>query len=165
MTTTRRIMLALALLPAAAATGADALGDAIREAVGDGPITDGGIVLRAPATAENGGQVPITILAESPMTAADHVTAIHVFATAIRTLIEHPMETGLRQDGPRRDMLTRLLVRMNAETVLAAEFRNGTAANPYHVFFVRMDRTSTFDFTWTDEAGRSARVEARVSVS
>ena len=27
----------------------------------------------------------------------------------IRTLIEHPMETGLQ--GPRRDMLTRLLVR------------------------------------------------------
>ena len=82
----------------------------------------------------------------------------------ICTLIEHPMETGLRQDGPRRDMLTRLLVRMNGETVLAAEFRNGTSANPYHVFFVRMERTSRFDFTWTDEAGRSARAEARVTV-
>jgi sulfur-oxidizing protein SoxZ len=81
----------------------------------------------------------------------------------IRTLIEHPMETGLQ--GPRRDMLTRLLVRMNGETVLAAEFRNGTSANPYHVFFVRMERTSQFDFTWTDEAGRSARAEARVSVA
>ncbi len=80
----------------------------------------------------------------------------------IRTLIEHPMETGLQ--GPRRDMLTRLLVRMNGETVLAAELRNGTSANPYHVFFVRMERTSTFDFTWTDEAGRSARAEARVTV-
>jgi sulfur-oxidizing protein SoxZ len=80
----------------------------------------------------------------------------------IRTLIEHPMETGLQ--GPRRDMLTRMLVRMNGETVLAAEFRNGTSANPYHVFFVRMERTSTFDFTWTDEAGRSARAEARVTV-
>jgi sulfur-oxidizing protein SoxZ len=80
----------------------------------------------------------------------------------IRTLIEHPMETGLQ--GPRRDMLTRLLVRMNGETLLAAEFRNGTSANPYHVFFVRMDRTSSFDFTWTDEAGRSARAEARVTV-
>jgi sulfur-oxidizing protein SoxZ len=86
----------------------------------------------------------------------------------IRTLIEHPMETGLRHEGARavpRDMLTRLLVRMNGETLLAAEFRNGTSANPYHVFFVRIERTSTFDFTWTDGAGRSARAEARVSVS
>jgi sulfur-oxidizing protein SoxY len=82
--TTRRSLLALALLPAGAAAAAtdDALAAAIRDAVGDAPITDGGITLRAPATAENGGQVPITILAESPMTATDHVTAIHVFATA-----------------------------------------------------------------------------------
>jgi sulfur-oxidizing protein SoxY len=84
MATTRRSLLALALLPAgaAAATTEEALAAAIREAVGDAAISDGGIALRAPATAENGGQVPITILAESPMTAADHVTAIHVFATA-----------------------------------------------------------------------------------
>ena len=86
----------------------------------------------------------------------------------IRTLIEHPMETGLRQDGGRavpRDMLTRLLVRLNGETVLAAEFRNGTSANPYHVFFVRMERTGSFEFTWTDERGRVARAEARVTVA
>jgi sulfur-oxidizing protein SoxZ len=85
----------------------------------------------------------------------------------IRTLIEHPMETGLRHDGGRavpRDMLTRLAVRMNGEPVLEAEFRNGTSANPYHVFFVRIERTSSFDFTWTDANGRTARAEARVSV-
>lgn len=82
MTTTRRALLALAALPAAAAAATDdALRDAIREAVGDTPVEDGGIALRVPAIAENGGQVPVTILVESPMTAADHVTAIHVFAT------------------------------------------------------------------------------------
>lgn len=81
--TTRRALLALCLLPAAAAAAAadDPLQAAIREAAGDAPITDGGIVLRTPAVAENGGQVPVTILVDSPMTAADHVTAIHVFAT------------------------------------------------------------------------------------
>jgi sulfur-oxidizing protein SoxZ len=83
----------------------------------------------------------------------------------IRTLIEHPMETGLRHDGSRgvpREMLTRLQVRMNGETVLVAEFRNGSSANPYHVFFVRIERTSSFDFTWTDDRGRVARAESRV---
>jgi sulfur-oxidizing protein SoxY len=83
MTTTRRSLLALALLPAGATAATDdALAAAIRDAVGDAAITDGGIALRAPATAENGGQVPITVLVDSPMTAGDHVTAIHVFATA-----------------------------------------------------------------------------------
>jgi sulfur-oxidizing protein SoxY len=78
----RRALLALPLLPAAAAAATEAeLQAAIREAVGDAAITDGGIALRTPATAENGGQVPITILVDSPMTAADHVAAIHVLAT------------------------------------------------------------------------------------
>jgi sulfur-oxidizing protein SoxY len=82
-TTTRRALLALvALAPAAARAAADgALAEAIREAVGEAPIEDGGIVLRAPAVAENGGQVPVTVLVESPMTASDHVTAIHILAT------------------------------------------------------------------------------------
>jgi sulfur-oxidizing protein SoxY len=79
--TTRRAFLSLLALPAAAVATEDPLAAAIREAVGDAPITDGGIALRVPAVAENGGQVPLTVLVESPMTAADHVSAIHVFAT------------------------------------------------------------------------------------
>jgi sulfur-oxidizing protein SoxZ len=85
----------------------------------------------------------------------------------IRTLMEHPMESGIRGanlSAVPRDMLGRLLVRMNGETVFAADLGNGTAANPYHVFFVRVQRTSEFEFTWTDERGRSARATARVQV-
>jgi sulfur-oxidizing protein SoxY len=79
--TTRRAFLTLLALPAATVAAEDPLAAAIREAVGDAPITDGGITLRVPAVAENGGQVPLTVLVESPMTAAEHVSAIHVFAT------------------------------------------------------------------------------------
>jgi hypothetical protein len=85
----------------------------------------------------------------------------------IRTLIEHPMETGLRHEGGRavpRDLLQRMTVRVDGEVALQAEFRNGTSANPYHVFFLRLDRTSELDFTWTDERGRVARASARVTV-
>lgn len=86
----------------------------------------------------------------------------------VRTLIEHPMETGLRQEGGRavpRDLLNRLVVRVNGEVALQAELRNGTAANPFHVFFLRLERSSELEFTWTDERGRSARATARVSVA
>ena len=86
----------------------------------------------------------------------------------IRTLIEHPMETGLRQEAGRalpRDMLTRLMVRLNGETLFAADFQNGTATNPYHVFFVRLDKSGHFEFIWSDEKGRQARAEARVAVT
>jgi len=54
---------------------------AIRELVGDAMIQDGGVRLSLPAIAENGAQVPLTVAADSPMTPADHVTAIHLLAT------------------------------------------------------------------------------------
>jgi sulfur-oxidizing protein SoxZ len=85
----------------------------------------------------------------------------------IRTLIEHPMETGFRQDGGRavpRDLLNRMVVRVNGEVALQAELRNGTAANPFHVFFLRLERSSDLDFTFTDERGRSSRATARITV-
>jgi len=85
----------------------------------------------------------------------------------IRTLIEHPMETGLRHDSGTvrpRDLLHRLLVRMNGETLFVAELRNGTSVNPYHVFFARIARTSDFEFIWQDERGATASATARVTV-
>jgi sulfur-oxidizing protein SoxY len=72
--------LALIALPAGAATEGE-LDAAIREQVGDARIEDGGITLRAPVVAENGGQVPVTVLVDSPQTAAQHVSAMHLFAT------------------------------------------------------------------------------------
>jgi sulfur-oxidizing protein SoxZ len=86
----------------------------------------------------------------------------------IRTLFDHPMETGLRHDGsaaPARDMVVRLDVRRDGALVFAADLRNGTAANPFHVFWVRMEATATFSFTWTDERGRAASASARVVVA
>ena len=89
-------------------------------------------------------------------------------AIEIRTLIEHPMESGIRGANLAavpRNMLGRLVVRMNGETVFAADLGNGTSANPYHVFFVRVLRTSEFEFLWTDERGGTARATARVTVA
>lgn len=65
----------------ARASQEDALAAAIREAVGEAEAEEGGIALRVPAVAENGAVVPLGVVVESPMTHADHVSAIHVFAT------------------------------------------------------------------------------------
>ncbi|MCX7373672.1 MAG: thiosulfate oxidation carrier complex protein SoxZ [Alphaproteobacteria bacterium] len=86
----------------------------------------------------------------------------------VRTLIEHAMETGLRQEAGRtipRDILTRMAVRVNGEVALDAALHNGTAANPFHVFFLKLDRSSDIEFIWTDERGREARHSARVIVA
>ena len=86
----------------------------------------------------------------------------------IRTLIEHRMETGIRHDGsaaPPRDMLGRLIVARDGVPILTADLRTATATNPYHVFFVRMERTAEFAFVWQDDRGQSVRATARVVVA
>ena len=76
-------LLALVPMPVAAA---------LREASGDvavaiDAILDGrtpleeGVTLDAPLVAQNGAQVPLTIAVDSPMSADDHVTTLHVVAT------------------------------------------------------------------------------------
>jgi sulfur-oxidizing protein SoxY len=53
---------------------------AIREAVGDATVRPGRVTLDIPPIAENGNAVPLTVSVQSPMTAADHVRSIHIFA-------------------------------------------------------------------------------------
>ena len=52
----------------------------VAKVTGGAPVEQGGIDVELPAIAENGNSVPLRVKVASPMTDADHVTAIHVFA-------------------------------------------------------------------------------------
>ena len=56
-----------------------ALDEAIRKTVGNAQVRHGKVKLDVPPLIDNGNTVPLSVEVESPMTAADHVTAIHVF--------------------------------------------------------------------------------------
>jgi sulfur-oxidizing protein SoxY len=74
-------LVGLSLLPKAAAAQMEpATAAAIRKIIGDRTPEEGRVQLRLPPIAENGNTVPLTVTVESPMTAADHVKAVHVFA-------------------------------------------------------------------------------------
>jgi sulfur-oxidizing protein SoxY len=82
MTTRRSLLLTLVMLPLGGAARANpALEAAMRRLIGEARPEDGGMALRLPALAENGAQVPVTVTVDSPMTAAEHVSAIHLLAT------------------------------------------------------------------------------------
>jgi sulfur-oxidizing protein SoxY len=53
--------------------------EAIRKVVGPARVGTGRVKLDLPPLVENGNAVPLAVSVESPMTAADHVRAIHVF--------------------------------------------------------------------------------------
>jgi len=90
--TTRREFLVLAAASFAAPTAAKAqldpnqqalrrtaMQEALRRVVGDAPVRRGRVKLELPPLIDNGNSVPLSVAVESPMTAADHVKAIHVF--------------------------------------------------------------------------------------
>ena len=86
--TTRREALALAaiaslaalLAPKLAVADEAAVTAAIKKLYGDKKFDNGKIKLDVPEIAENGLVVPVNVEVESPMSEADHVKAVHVFA-------------------------------------------------------------------------------------
>ena len=78
----RRDFLVLACSAASASAHAtpDALQEAVRKVTGGAAAAKGRVKLDVPPLIENGNAVVITVSVDSPMTAADHVKAIHVFA-------------------------------------------------------------------------------------
>ena len=79
---TRRAFLAAtgaALIVRPASATPDTMKSAIRQVVGSNPVKPGRINLDLPPLVENGNSVTMTVTVDSPMTASDHVKAIHVF--------------------------------------------------------------------------------------
>jgi sulfur-oxidizing protein SoxY len=90
MTTRRRFLLLAGGAVASAAAQAQlppniaalrqaALQEAVRQVTGGAPVRPGRVKLELPPLVDNGNAVPLAVEVESPMTAADHVAAIHVF--------------------------------------------------------------------------------------
>ena len=67
------------LPPNIAAQRKHALDEAMRKVTGSAAVRRGRVKLDLPPLIDNGNSVPLAVTVESPMTAADHVRAIHVF--------------------------------------------------------------------------------------
>lgn len=87
----------------------------------------------------------------------------------IRTLITHPMETGLREgdDGEPlpRHIIERFSVTFDGETAFEAELHQAVSANPYLRFHLAPEDSGEAVFEWFDDSGESARESVELSVS
>ncbi len=72
--------LGLALLPRGARATPEMRDEALAALTGGAPVSDGRVTLTIPGIAENGLAVYTTVAVDSPMTAADHVRAIHILS-------------------------------------------------------------------------------------
>ena len=85
----------------------------------------------------------------------------------IRTIITHPMESGLRLDTrnayvPLRIIET-LTVTLNGETALQTRLAPAISTNPYLAFRLRLTGASLIGFDWQDTTGEIYHREARVA--
>lgn len=116
--------LVLLPVPAAAVTLAPDVAAALEAILYGRTPVEGGIVIDAPAVADNGAQVPVTISVDSPMTEADHVTAIHILAT----LNPAPgiARFHLTPHLTRAEVATRIRLAEAQEFLVLAELSDGT---------------------------------------
>jgi sulfur-oxidizing protein SoxZ len=86
----------------------------------------------------------------------------------IKTLLSHPMETGLRKDAagkviPRK-IINKFACEFNGKPVFSADIEPAVAANPYIQFNAKVDESGTFKFTWTDDDGSVTTTEEKIKV-
>jgi len=67
-------------LPGTALAQVDPLDPLVRALANGAPVRKGKVTLVLPQLADNGNSVPIRIMVDSPMTAADHVKSIHLYS-------------------------------------------------------------------------------------
>jgi sulfur-oxidizing protein SoxZ len=103
------------------------------------------------------------------------VPRIQVPATAtkgeffqVKTLISHPMETGLRRDGegnviPRK-IINSFACRYNDEVVFSVELHEAMAANPYIEFQLCATESGRLTFIWGEDGGSSYGLEHHLTV-
>ena len=72
--------LAILIAPHTVLADTKAVEDELKKLFGDKPMKDGRVKLDVPQIAENGLVVPLNIDVESPMSEADHVKSVHIFA-------------------------------------------------------------------------------------
>ena len=86
----------------------------------------------------------------------------------IKTLIQHPMETGYRRDATGgvvpRDIIGRFVCRFDGVEVFGAELHPAVAANPFISFQFVARASGEFAFSWTDERGATQTETARLVV-
>lgn len=129
------------------------------------------------------GEREVRVTVSGCLTQADTYAADSLLQTRVRvperiesgeklevlTLINHPQETGLREDGsgnivPKK-LIERLEARYNGEVAFIAEFNRSISSNPYLRFFITPEQSGSLDLVWTEDTGATAEFSTSIAVA
>jgi len=96
-------------------------------------------------------------------------SAVKGEAFVVKTLISHPMETGLRKDSlgnviPRR-IINKFICRYGGMVVFSADLHEAMAANPYFEFYLRATESGKLQFEWHEDGGAVFLLEQQLTVT
>jgi sulfur-oxidizing protein SoxY len=97
---------------------------AIARVTGSRPVSKGRVQLEVPPLVDNGNTVAISVAVDSPMTAADHVRAIHIFSERNPEPVIMSFRLGPR--AGRASVATRVRLADTQTLVAIAEMSDGT---------------------------------------
>ncbi len=88
----------------------------------------------------------------------------------IKTLISHPMETGLRKDKKTGELIPRKIINkfvasFEGEEVVNVAIDPAVSANPYFQFDMKVPGPGTMRFEWTDDDGSVYDLEKTIKAA
>ena len=87
----------------------------------------------------------------------------------IRTMVEHPMESGFRLDNTgkpiSRHIATGFSCTYNGREVFRATLHPAVSTNPYLVFYVVAQESGELVFSWSDDRGGHVTEARQLMVS
>ena len=98
--------------------------DAIRKVTGGAPVRSGRVKLEVPPLIDNGNAVPLSVAVESPMTPANYVKAIHVFAE--RNPLPNILSVHLSPRSGRGRVATRVRLNDTGTVLAVAQLSDGS---------------------------------------
>jgi sulfur-oxidizing protein SoxY len=87
----------------------------------------------------------------------------------VRTIINHPMETGLRHDKTGLRVPVRIAENFtciaNGTEIIKIKLEPAIAANPYLAFSIKLHENSNLEFIWVDTTGEVYKARTTVNVT
>ena len=96
----------------------------IRKLVGAAAMKEGRVKLSLPELTENGNSSPLGIQVDSPMTAADHVKAVHIFSE--RNPVAYIARLGVGPRAGKAKLATSIRIAESQFITVIAEMSDGT---------------------------------------
>lgn len=87
----------------------------------------------------------------------------------IRTLVQHPMESGFRLDNTGK-LIARHIIESfdctyNGREIFRARLHPAVSTNPFFTFYAVASESGELVFTWKDDQGGVATVTSRLEVA